>query len=241
MRATKTTDRHWTEKIAPSLLAILSVQKTAAEEIKKLRGGQLQQRQALQHRVAIENYFVWPFRLGSIPDPPQITDTIEQLKRKLRLLGREHERFATEYVAPIHCGIPFPGWGQPLPECPVTIEAEHQFVQDLGKLTRSYFQSRPSRRQAVLRKLAHSTIAWLGIYYGAWLGARNQFTIEVLSWQEIKDLFDSWCFGECEDHTPEQVRKIIKRHITAILQALPSNSISLAHQLLGPESFFQPD
>lgn len=236
MRDDPATTRHWTEKAAPPLLAVLSLQRGAAEGIKNRASRQASLRRALEYLIAVWNFYVWPFNWGSIPEPAKITDTREQLHRKIRRLGRMIEERTNEYITPIHLGIPFAGWGQPVPECPVTVEAEKQFYEHLKRLVESHSKSRPSRRQAVLRKLAHSTTAFWGTVYGAWPGARNQWTIETLSWEEAADVFDAHCFGNCKNHTPEQARKIVTRLIKEVKRTLPPPNPIISAVLSGTAS-----
>ncbi len=226
MKRTETSTRHWTERVAPPFLAILATEKAGVNPSPKPRNLKTH---LLQTQLTVANFFLWPFDWGYIPAQANTADSPEKLRQKIQKLGQLIEACTNEYITPIHCGMPFPGWGKSLPECPITIEAEAQFVQRLHQLTVSYGKTRPSRKQAVLRKISHADITWWGIVYGAWPGTANQWTVETLSWEEIADLFDVYCYGECESHTPEQVRKIIARRVAEVCSALPSLSYEESH------------
>ena len=213
---------HWTEKAAAPLLAILSSQKRVVTEIapeEPLTAGL--RRRVMEHQIHTKNLYLWPFRFGDIPESPKTTDTNRELAREYARLGPRIQETTNEYITPIHFGQLFPG-GRELGDCPITIDAEGGFVKHLNELMQSYMKTRSSRRPAVLRKISHAVISWWGIVYGAWPGTKNQFTIDIMSWDEIADVYDCFCFADCRKHTREQTRKLITRLIEDIKRTYPT-------------------
>jgi hypothetical protein len=72
--------------------------------------------------------------------------------------------------------------------------------------------------------------------YGAWPGARNRFTIHTLLWKEATDLFDSFCFAECQEHSLGQVRKLTARLIGEVKRKLPAPDPTVSAVLAGTAS-----
>ncbi len=224
MKPRQTTTRHWTEKAHPALLAILNVNKTA---ILEARQKPCTQRRFLQQVISGLNFCLWPFDFGQVPEPASNRDTIEGLRRKIEKLGPKIEETTDEYLTVIHWGQLF-HWSGPLPQCPITVEAEQKFGQRLNELAESYIKTRLSRRAAVLRKISHAITAWWGITYGAWPGTENHWTIETLSWEEAADLYDALCFApSCKGHTPEEVRRLTTRLVREIKDVLPPTTFEM--------------
>jgi hypothetical protein len=156
MTASEITDRHWTEKAHPALLDMLALNKNSVAEARRKPPTR---RELVEGMLTAMRIAAWPFNWRKIPEPFKATDSAERLARKFSRAGRKTEETTYEYVTPLYFGQPYYCTDQPVPECPITIEAENRFTEYLNRLAVIYARTRASRRPAVLQKISHAVIA----------------------------------------------------------------------------------